>query len=62
MSRREELQKHTLFLYEGDYRKLQDYYPEISAALVIRKIVRKHLDSLDAQSDDDTHIEVEGTL
>ncbi len=49
MPKTEELQKHTLLLFEGDYRRLQEYYPEIGAAIVIRKIVRKHLTQLDGQ-------------
>lgn len=36
----EGLQKHTLLLYEGDYEKLREVYPETGAALIIRRIVR----------------------
>lgn len=50
MPKTEELQKHTLLLYAGEYRRLQEYYSEIGAAVVIRKLVRKHLEQLDAQS------------
>ncbi len=38
-----DLQKHTFHLYEGDYKKVQDLYPELGAAIVIRSIVRKFL-------------------
>ncbi len=63
MAKTEQLHKHTLFLYEGDYRRLQEYYPEIGAAKVIRKVVRKHLDTLDEKSKlDDNTVEFEGTL
>lgn len=48
MSKSDELHKHTLHLYLGDYQRLQEYYPEIGAAVVVRKLVRKHLDQLDA--------------
>lgn len=40
------LQKHTLHLFEGDMKKLQDLYPEIGAAAVIRKLVRSHIDKI----------------
>lgn len=40
---KEPVQKHTLNLYEGDFQRLQDMFPEIGASLVIRKIIRKYL-------------------
>lgn len=40
---KEGLQKHTLHLYEGDYERIRQYYPDLGAAVVIRKIVRKFL-------------------
>ena len=39
----EPMQKHTLHLYEGDYEGLRELYPELGAAIVIRRLVRKHL-------------------
>lgn len=47
----EELAKHTLHLYAGDYARLQDTYPEIGAAKVIRKLVRHHLNNVDPAVD-----------
>ena len=34
-----ELQKHTLNLCPGDYAKLQQFYPDIGAAVIIRRAV-----------------------
>lgn len=42
----ENLTKHTLHLFEGDVKKLQDLYPEIGAAAIIRKLVRSHIDKI----------------
>lgn len=42
----EALQKHTLLLYEGDYRRLQELFPEIGASIVIRKIIRDYLNKV----------------
>lgn len=43
----QELTKHTLNLFKGDYEKLAELYPDVGAAPVIRRIVRKFLESLD---------------
>ncbi len=54
------LHKHTLFLYEGDYARLQAYYPEVGGAVVVRKLVRKHLEALDEKSkSNDNEAEIE---
>lgn len=42
----EPLQKHILRLYEGDFDKLTSYYPEVTATVVIRKLVRRHITEL----------------
>ena len=42
----EPLQKHTLHLYEGDYERLRHLYPEVGAAIVVRKLIRKHLNEV----------------
>lgn len=52
----EQLQKHTLLLYEGEYHRLQEYYPEMGAAIVVRKLVRKHLKELDKQHESKTPV------
>lgn len=38
-----ELQKHTLQLFAGDYKKLQDLHPDVGAAQIIRTILRQYL-------------------
>lgn len=43
----EDLQKHTLLLYSGDYARLQSIYQEIGAALIIRRLIRAHLEEVD---------------
>lgn len=48
---KEDLQKHTLNLRAGDYERLQSLYPEVGAALVIRKIVSAFLDRDTAEID-----------
>lgn len=47
----EALSKHTLNLYKGDYDRLAELYPDVGAAPVIRRIVRKFLESLETQTD-----------
>ena len=44
----EELQKHTLNLFKGDYARIQIYFPDLDAASVIRKIVRTFINSVEA--------------
>ncbi len=44
----EKIAKHTLNLYEGDYRKIQELYPEVGAGAVIRKLVRNHIVKVEA--------------
>lgn len=41
-----ELKKHTLLLYDGDYQRVQDLYPDIGAAVIIRKLLRNYLDKV----------------
>lgn len=44
----QELTKHTLNLYSGDYKKLQDFYaPDVGASVVIRKIVRRYIEQIE---------------
>jgi hypothetical protein len=46
-----DLSKHTLNLFPGDYAKLQDLYPDIGAATIIRRIVRKFLDQIEEKGE-----------
>jgi len=42
-----ELSKHTMNLFPGDYAKLQDLYPDIGAATIIRRIVRAWIEKIE---------------
>ena len=44
----EGLQKHTLNLFEGDYEKLRELYPDIGASAVIRRIVRRYIEQVES--------------
>jgi hypothetical protein len=44
---KDDLQKHTLQLFAGDYKKLQDLNPEVGAAHVLRNILRAYLLKVD---------------
>lgn len=43
----EDLTKHTLMLFTGDYGRIQELHPEISAAKVIRSIIRAYVKKID---------------
>lgn len=40
------LSKHTLNLYAGQYDRLQELYPRLGAAMVIRTVIEDHLRSI----------------
>lgn len=41
----QETQKHTLYLYRGDFTELRDLYgDDIGAGAIIRRLVRKHIE------------------
>jgi hypothetical protein len=44
----EELSKHTLNLFSGDYNRLQELYPDIGAGPIIRRLVRDYLSKVEA--------------
>lgn len=44
---KEDFQKHTLHLYNGDFQRLGEIYPEAGASSIIRKLVRAHLSKID---------------
>lgn len=46
---KEPMTKHTLFLYKGDMDKLQSLSPELGASIVIRRLVRRHIERLEAK-------------
>lgn len=45
---KDELSKHTLNLFPGDYERLRDMYPEVGAGPVIRQIVRRFIEQVEA--------------
>ena len=50
----EPLHKHTLLLFEGDYNRLQEIYPEVGAAVIIRQLVRGHIKKFEKSTDPST--------
>lgn len=42
-----DFQKHTLHLFSGDYAKLQETFPEVGAAAIIRRLVRTYLTKIE---------------
>ena len=53
-----ELQKHTLNLFPGDYAKLQELYPDIGAATIIRRIVHKFIEQIEAGGDGPANVDI----
>jgi hypothetical protein len=53
-----DLQKVTMNLFSGDYAKLQDLYPDIGAATIIRRIVRRFLDQIEESGEVKAEIDV----
>lgn len=51
-----DLSKHTLNLFPGDYAKLQQFYPDIGAATIIRRIVRAFVTQIEEKG---TEVEAE---
>ncbi len=58
MPKDETLTKHTMNLFSGDYAKLQQYYPDIGAATIIRRVVRKFVDQIEEGNADGVNIDV----
>ena len=54
----EELQKHTLNLWRGDYQRLRELFPDLGAGYVIRKVVRNYILRVEA---DRSHVMAEVT-
>lgn len=49
-----ELSKHTLNLYSGDYAHLRDLYPELGAGPVIRRLIRVYIEQTETKSESPT--------
>lgn len=58
----EPLQKHTLNLFEGDYERLRQYYGDVGAGPVVRRLVRSWLNQLETKSQSDLDMDVEVKL
>lgn len=39
--------KHTLWLFQGDFAALAALYPDLGASIVIRTLIRKHLERIE---------------
>ena len=50
MPKSEELQKHTLNLFSGDYERVQQFYPDVGAGPVIRRVIRSFIEQIEAGS------------
>lgn len=59
---KDELTKHSLFFYKGDFELLRSYYPEVGAGLVVRKLVRQHLAKLQQRTEEPVQVDVEVKL
>ena len=44
----EGLQKVTLNLFDGDMERLRSFYPDVGASAVIRRIVRRYIEQVEA--------------
>lgn len=57
----EGLSKHTLNLFPGDYQKLRDFYPDVGAGAVIRRIVRRFIEQIETTGKQslDAQVEIE---
>lgn len=52
MPKNSDLHKVTMNLFAGDYAKLQDFYPDIGAATIIRRIVRAFITQIEERGSD----------
>lgn len=55
----DDYEKITLRIHQGDRERIQSYYPDFGYQLVIRQLVRQHLEMLDQQAGVDRRSEVE---
>lgn len=57
----EDLTKHTLNLFSGDYATIQNLYPDIGASPIIRRIIRQFIVQAESKSKP-TPVELESTV
>ena len=43
--------KHTLWLFRGDFATLAELYPDLGASIVVRTLIRKHIERIEAGVD-----------
>ncbi len=55
-------QKHTLFLFRGDFEKLQDAYPKTGASKIIRLLVRQAIEKIENSKTPIKNLKVEADL
>lgn len=46
---RDELTKHTMWLRAGDFAKLAELYPDFGASFVVRTLVSRHIEKIEAK-------------
>lgn len=51
MNEKEPMQKHTLNIFAGDFDRLQRMYPDVGAAAIIRRLIRRHLEDTEPKAD-----------
>lgn len=47
MPRNPDLQKHTLYLFAGDFEALATYFPDVPTATIVRRLVRKFVEQVE---------------
>lgn len=45
---RDDIEKVSINLFAGDYARMQSLYPALTAGVAIRKLIRKHLETVEA--------------
>lgn len=46
-----DLQKVTLFLFDGDFAKLRELHPHNGASLIVRRLVRRHIREVERRAE-----------
>ena len=50
----EELTRHSLFLFAGDFDKLKELYPDVGAAFMVRRIIRQYILKIESKVEGET--------
>ena len=51
----EELTRHNILLFKGDFTRLDELYQHRSATDVVRTLVRKHIEAVEAKEKEKAH-------